>query len=94
MSWEMLDEGTARMYGAANAEDVIQCLCADCKVGNLDFKGDDFCPIQVGYGFYGYHPAIKYDTEKFDVRCDCWEPTPDDDDDSEPVCDGQMQLWI
>ena len=72
MSWRTLDEGTARMHGAANAEDVIQILCADCADGNLDFTEPEFCPIQAAYGFDGEHAAIQYNDETAELRCDAW----------------------
>ena len=45
-------------------------VCANCSKGNLDFLEPTFCPIQTAYGVYGEHPAIKYDTEDFMVKCD------------------------
>lgn len=70
MSWKKLDPGTARLRGAANAEDVILVICADCPKGNLDFSKNDFCDVQAVYGFDGEHEAIQYnDAGGFDVRC-------------------------
>lgn len=70
MSWKTLDEATARRHGATVAEEVIQVVCANCSKGNLDFSEPTFCPIQTAYGVCGEHPAIKYDTEDFMVKCD------------------------
>ena len=73
MAWKMLDSGTARSHGAANVEDVIQLLCADCADGNLDFDASKpFCPIQVDYGWDGEHPSIQWNEETREVRCDEW----------------------
>lgn len=72
MTWEKLDEGTARWLGASCAEEVIQLLCADCADGNMDFTEPDFCPIQAAYGFDGEHEAIQYNTETNELRCDEW----------------------
>ncbi len=77
MTWKTLDQSTARMHGAANAEDVIQLLCADCAKGNLDFSGDTFCPIQVAYGWDGEHPSIQWNEETHEVRCDSWTEVDD-----------------
>lgn len=72
MTWKMLDEGTARMMGASCAEEVIQLLCADCADGNLDFTEPEFCQIQATYGFDGEHPAIQYNDETNELRCNSW----------------------
>lgn len=69
-SWKKLDIATARHHGASCAEEVIQTVCAGCSKGNLDFSSDDFCPIQVDYGWDGEHPAIKYNTDDFLVVCE------------------------
>ena len=58
---KVLTEIDARRMGAGNAEEVIQYVCRECTKGNLDFKGDEFCPVQVEYGFDGEHPSIVFD---------------------------------
>lgn len=50
---EILTESIARAWGASNAEEVIQIVCAECAKGNLDFSETDFCPIQVRLGWDG-----------------------------------------
>jgi len=69
MSWERLDVATARYLGATVAEEVIQTVCQGCRKANLDFKGPDFCPIQVEYGWDGEHESIQIDRESGEVRC-------------------------
>ena len=80
MTWKKLDISMARSHGASHAEDVIQALCADCPIGNLNFEKPDFCDIQAEYGFDGEHEAIQYnDKGEFDVRCTGFEKLKADD---------------
>ena len=96
MSWQMLDQSTARSHGATVAEEVIQTVCVGCSKANLDFDGPEFCPVQVAYGWDGEHPAIQYEEAPsgFYVRCTQYEV---DFEPSEPapcVLDGQMSLEV
>ena len=50
---KVLTESIARLWGASVAEEVIQTVCEGCAKGNLNFTGDEFCPIQVNYGWAG-----------------------------------------
>lgn len=89
MAWRTLDEGTARSIGFVHSEDAIRYVCRGCKVANLDFEGDEFCPIQTVYGFDGEHKAIQYDSETHSVRCEKYaacEPT--------TFAEGQMEMVL
>ena len=79
MTWRTLDPSTARSIGFANSEDAIQTICRGCKVANLDFEDDEFCPAQTAYGFDGEHPAIVYDDQTHRVRCIQWMRSDDAD---------------
>lgn len=73
MSWEVLDESTARAHGA-NTEEAIQYMCLECRKGNLDRSGKEICMVQARYILRGFDPAVRYDTDSLEVRCDREEP--------------------
>lgn len=75
---QILTESIARAWGASVAEEVIQTVCAGCAKGNLDFTGDEFCPIQTNYGVEGEDKHIVYEMSDTGIGVWCTEHTEGD----------------